>query len=51
MKKIASAVLGFIGLAGLCVEGGIDILPLQVGAIVCLAIALTLSGAFKKEYC
>ena len=49
MKKIASVALGIVGIAGLCVEGGIEILPLQAGAVVCLAIALAMSGAFNKE--
>ena len=49
MKKIIATVLGFAGIAGLCVEGGIELVPLQAGAVVCLAIALAISGAFNKE--
>jgi drug/metabolite transporter (DMT)-like permease len=49
MKKIIATTLASVGVAGLCVEGGIELVPLQAGAIVCLAIALAMSGVFDKE--
>jgi hypothetical protein len=48
VKSIVAMALGFAGIAILCVDGGLEILPMQVLAFVMLACALALSGAFRK---
>ena len=50
LKSKVGAILGFAGIALLCVDGGVEILPMQVLAILMIASALALSGAFRKAY-
>lgn len=49
IKNAIALVLGFAGIAGLCIDGGAQLLPLQIVAMGLIAVALLISGAFRKE--
>lgn len=49
VKKIIASTMIFVALAVFCIEGGIQILPFQLGAVLLMGVGMALLGFFKKE--
>lgn len=49
VKKIIAYPMIFIAIAVFCIEGGIQILPFQLGAVLLMGVGMALLGVFSKE--
>lgn len=50
IKTILSGALAIVAIVTVGLDGGIELLPVQVLAMDAFVVALALSGAFQEEY-
>ena len=50
LKTILSGALAIVAIVTVGLDGGIELLPVQVLAMGAFVVALALGGAFQEEY-